>query len=99
MEKIVILPMKIKELLKKYADYKINDILNKRVTIKYISSYINKIFKSLESQSLYYANEHGKAKRRKQQEQASKWFRELNGITDEPAPFYNWLSDPPTVNR
>lgn len=80
-----------KELLKKYADYKINDILNKSVTIKYISSYIGKIFKSLETQSLYYANEQWKSKRRNQQEQASKLFREVNGIKDEPVPFYNWL--------
>ena len=80
-----------KELLERYASYKINDILKKGVTVKYISSYIGKLFKSLETQSLYDANEQWKAKRKKQQEQASKWFREMNGITDEPVPFYNWL--------
>lgn len=87
------------ELLKKYADFKIQDIIKKGVTVKYISSYINKLFRSLENQSLYYANGLDKEKRKKQQEQVSKWFREVNGITDEPAPFYNWLSDPPSVNR
>jgi hypothetical protein len=81
------------ELFKKYADFKINDILKKGVTIKYISSYVGKMFKSLETQSLYYANEQWTAKRKKQQEQASKWFKEMNGITDEPVPFYNWLEE------
>lgn len=80
-----------KELLEKYAYLKINDILNKGVTVKYISSYITKVFKSLENQSLYYANELDKAKRKNRQEQADKWFKEANGIVDEPAPFYNWL--------
>jgi hypothetical protein len=40
---------------------------------------------------LNYANELVREKRKKQQEQSSKWFREANGIVEEPAPFYNWL--------
>lgn len=80
-----------KELLKKYADYKINDILNKDVTVKYISSYISKLFKSLETQSLYYANNQIKAKKKQLQEQANAWYKEAMGITSEPVPFYNWL--------
>jgi DNA-binding Lrp family transcriptional regulator len=82
-----------KQLLEKYADYKINDLLKKNVTVKYISSYITKLFKSLENQSFNYANEQRKARRKKQQEQADKWYREANGIKDEPVPFYNWLND------
>lgn len=79
------------DLLKRFADLKIQDIIKKGVTVKYISSYINKLFKSLESQSLNYANELVREKRKKQQERASKWFKEANGIKEEPAPFYNWL--------
>jgi predicted ArsR family transcriptional regulator len=80
-----------KQLLEKYAKIKINDILKKGVTVKYISSYITKLFNSLENQSLYDANEVNKARRKKQQEQAHKWFNELNGTNEEPVPFYNWL--------
>jgi hypothetical protein len=80
-----------KELLKKYADHKINDILNKGVSVKYISSYIGKLFKSLEKRSLYEANREIKAKMKKQQEQASALFREAMGIMSEPVLFYNWL--------
>lgn len=80
-----------KELLEKYAHLKINDILKKGITVKYISSYITKVFKSLEKQSLYYANELDKARRKKRQEEADKLFKELYGIKDGPIPFFNWL--------
>jgi hypothetical protein len=81
-----------KQLLVKYANLKINDIMKKGVTVKYLSSYITKLFKSLENQSLYYANEQHKARRKKQQEQAEQWYKEANGIKDKPVPFYNWLN-------
>lgn len=79
-----------KELLKKYADLKINDILQKGVTVKYISSYIGKLFKSLETQSLYAANNQANAKRKQQKEQANQWYLESMGLTREKC-LYNWL--------
>lgn len=82
-----------RKLLEKYANFKINDMLKKGITVKYISSYIGKLFKSLENQSLYDANTLSKTRRKKQQKQADKWFKEANGIKDEPVPFYNWLED------
>jgi hypothetical protein len=74
--------------LRKYADYKINDLIEKGVTVKYLSSYVGKLFKSLEMQSLYYANRLDRERMEKRQEQAYKGYLE---VTRDKLPFYNWL--------
>lgn len=81
----------VKEKLQKYADYKINDILRKGVTVKYLSSYVGKMFKSLENQSLYYINNQQKKKKKQQKEENRAAVMLLNGINPSRLPFYNWL--------
>lgn len=78
--------------LKKYADYKIQDIAKKGITVKYISSYINKLFKSLEIQSLHAENNRIEAKKKELQQRASENYKKSLGIR-KPVPFYNWLEE------
>ena len=79
------------ELLKKYADYKINDLIKKGVTVKYCSAYINKIFKDLEKKALLFVNAKESAKRKKAEEEKRRLYEEVAG-SKEPLPFYNWLN-------
>lgn len=74
-----------------YVVNRVNDSIKQGIKIKYLSSYIDRIVRSLEWQSLYAENERQKAMRKRQQEENEKFRREYLGIKDKPAPFYNWL--------
>lgn len=78
--------------LRQFAEYKIQDIVKKGVTVKYVSSYIGKLFKSLEIQSLYDENNRIESKKKKLQEDAFNGFKEAIGMKQEGLPFYDWLN-------
>lgn len=75
--------------LMKYAEYKVQDIIEKGITVKYVSSYVGKLFKSLEMKSLYHANRLDRETAKQRQEQAYKGF--LEATRGNELPFYNWL--------
>ncbi|MGE8082138.1 DeoR family transcriptional regulator [Peribacillus loiseleuriae] len=65
---------------------RVNDAIKDGTTIQYISSYVNKVFKSLEQQALLEAHRQDKARREKRQEESR---NALNPRKD--VPFWNWL--------
>lgn len=81
----------IKEKIALYIENRVNDAIKKGTTIKYLSSYIDRAFRSLEKQALYDENIR-QAKQRKQfeREQAEQLHQTLN-IKREPVIYYNWL--------
>lgn len=70
-----------------YVANRVNDAIKKGSTIKYISSYVDRAFRSLERQALYAENNRQKAIRKRQQEE----IREYIGVKDPAPVFYNWL--------
>jgi hypothetical protein len=76
-----------------YVTNRVNDTMKKGTRIKYLSSYIDRVVRSLEWQSLYAENNRQKAIKKQQQEKNLKVIRELKGIKEEPIPFYNWLEN------
>jgi hypothetical protein len=75
-----------------YISNRVRDSINKGTTIKYLSSYINKMVSSLEHQAVYEENRRLATLRKQQQEENSKFIQGLLGIKKpETVPFYNWL--------
>lgn len=74
-----------------YVVNRVNDSINKGTRIKYLSSYIDRMVRSLEWQALYAENRRKQALKQQQQEESAKRFKELLGKKEEPIPFYNWL--------
>ena len=74
-----------------YVVNRVNDSIHKGTRIKYLSSYIDRMVRSLEWQALYAENRRQKAMRQQQQEKNAKVIREIVGITEKKVPFYNWL--------
>jgi DNA-binding Lrp family transcriptional regulator len=74
-----------------YVVNRVNDSINKGTRIKYLSSYIDRMVRSLEWQSLYAENRRQKAIRKQQQEENAKVIREIVGLKEQKVPFYNWL--------
>jgi DNA-binding Lrp family transcriptional regulator len=70
---------------------RVNDSINKGTRIKYLSSYIDRMVRSLEWQALYAENRRQKAIKKQQEEENAKIFRELFGQKEKELPFYNWL--------
>jgi HTH domain len=71
---------------------RVNDSIKKGTRIKYLSSYIDRMVRSLEWQALYAENRRQQAIKKQQQEENSKFIREWLGVKKpEPLPFYNWL--------
>jgi hypothetical protein len=63
---------------------RVQDAIKEGSTITYISSYIDRVFRSLEQKALYAENNRQKALRKKREDDARK-----NRIKD--VPFWNWL--------
>lgn len=75
-----------------YISTRVKDSINKGTTIKYLSSYINKIVNSLERQAIYAENKKIIAIRNQQQAKNAQFIQELLGVKKtEPVTFYNWL--------
>lgn len=70
---------------------RVNDSIKKGTRIKYLSSYIDRIVRSLEWQALYAENRRQQALRKQQQEENAKLIQEFGVMETEPVPFYNWL--------
>ncbi|MFE4430986.1 hypothetical protein ACFRH9_29140 [Peribacillus butanolivorans] len=65
---------------------RVQDAIKEGSTITYISSYVDRVFRSMESQALHMENNRQKALRKKREEEARKF---LNPIKD--VPLVNWL--------
>ena len=74
-----------------YVVNRINDSIKKGTRITYLSSYIDRMVRSLEWQSLYAENRRQKEIRKQQQEENAKVIREIVGLKEQKVPFYNWL--------
>jgi DNA-binding Lrp family transcriptional regulator len=74
-----------------YVVNRVNDSINKGTRIKYLSSYIDRMVRSLEWQALYAENRRQKAVKKQQQEENVKVIREILGLKKKEIPFYNWL--------
>lgn len=72
---------------------RVNDTIKKGTRVKYLSSYIDRVVRSLEWQAMYDENNRQKAIMKRQQEESLKVIREIKGIKREPIPFYNWLGE------
>jgi hypothetical protein len=65
---------------------RVNDAVKDGTTIKYLSSYVDRIFRSLEKQALYAENRRQVAMRKKRENEAHEFFNKPKEV-----PFYNWL--------
>lgn len=65
---------------------RVQDAIKEGSTITYISSYVDRVFRSMERQALHMENNRQKALRKKREEEARKF---LNPIKD--VPLVNWL--------
>jgi hypothetical protein len=65
---------------------RVQDAIKEGSTITYISSYVDRVFRSMERQALHMENNRQKALRKKREDEARKL---LNPIKD--VPFWNWL--------
>ncbi|MBT2734111.1 DeoR family transcriptional regulator [Bacillus sp. ISL-7] len=74
-----------------YVVNRVNDSINKGNRIKYLSSYIDRMVRSLEWQALYAENRRQKTIRKQQEEENAKVIREILGLKKKEIPFYNWL--------
>lgn len=63
-----------------YIYNRVQDAVNKGTTIKYLSSYINRVVTSLEKQALYAENMRQNAIKKKVQREQSQQIRELTGV-------------------
>lgn len=78
----------------KYIMYKIKDATkNKQIVIKYVSSYVGKILRSLEKQALYHENLKQRNYRKQLDEKVGESLRETLELSSERIPFYNWLEE------
>jgi transcriptional regulator len=69
-----------------YVFNRVNDAVKEGSTIKYISSYVDKVFRSLEQQALHAENNRLIAMRKKRENEAHEFFNKPKEV-----PFYNWL--------
>jgi hypothetical protein len=67
---------------------RVQDAIKEGSTITYISSYVDRVFRSMERQALHMENNRQKAARKKREEEARKF---LNPIKD--VPFWDWLEN------
>ncbi|WP_454216397.1 hypothetical protein, partial [Peribacillus sp. JNUCC 23] len=70
-----------------YVVNRVNDAMKDGSTIKFVSSYVDRVFRSLEQQALLEAHRHDNAIRKKREKES------LTYLTPKPkeVPFYNWL--------
>lgn len=75
-----------------YVVNRVNDSIKKGTRINYLSSYIDRIVRSLEWQALYAENRRQQALKKQQEAQNTKIIQDFFGIKKpETVPFYNWL--------
>lgn len=75
-----------------YVVNRVQDTVNKGITVKYLSSYINRVVSSLEKQAIYAENNRLNAKKKQIQEELSTNAMNILGIKKrKPVPLYNWL--------
>ena len=67
---------------------RVNDAIKDGTTIKFLSSYVDRIFRSLEKQALYAENMCFLAKRKQREKEAREFFNKPKEV-----PFYNWLEE------
>ncbi|PJN91478.1 hypothetical protein [Bacillus sp. mrc49] len=72
-----------------YVFNRVNDAIKKGTTVKYISSYVDRVFRDLETKALVAANAQ-RARERKQREAAARTYFEP---AKKVVPFYNWLEN------
>ena len=65
---------------------RVTDAIKEGSTITYISSYVDKVIRSMERQALHMENNRQKALRKKREKEAREF---LNPVIE--VPFYNWL--------
>lgn len=65
---------------------RVTDAIKEGSTITYLSSYVDRVFRSLERQALHMENNRQKAMRKKREEEARKCLNPVKNV-----PFYNWL--------
>jgi DNA-binding Lrp family transcriptional regulator len=71
---------------------RVNDSIKKGTRINYLSSYIDRVVRSLEWKALYAENRRQQALRKQQQAENDQFIQERLGVKkSEPLPFYNWL--------
>ena len=69
-----------------YLSNRINDAIKDGSTIKYMSSYVDRMVRSLETQALYAENRRQAAIIKKREEESRKLLSPIKNV-----PFYNWL--------
>lgn len=74
-----------------YVVHRVNDSIRQGTKIDYLSSYVNRVVRSLENQALYAENARQQAKRKALQEENSRIAMELLGVKATEPIFYNWL--------
>lgn len=81
-----------------YIHNRVHDSIKQGTKIEYLSSYIDRIFRSLERKAIYAENMRV-MKLQEQREEESRRLAEELGITKKlDAPFYNWLETKNTSN-
>ncbi|MBA9029398.1 HTH domain-containing protein [Peribacillus huizhouensis] len=68
---------------------RVNDAIKDGTTIKFLSSYVDRIFRSLEKQAIYAENIRLVAKKKQHEKEAYEFFYKPKEV-----PFYNWLEEP-----
>lgn len=72
---------------------RVQDSVNKGTKIKFLSSYIDHVVRSLENQAMYWENARDIARRKKHQEKNSNMIQDLLGIQPNKSAIYNWLKN------
>ncbi|TKH02734.1 hypothetical protein FC682_20935 [Peribacillus simplex] len=67
---------------------RVQDAIKEGSTITYISSYVDRVFRSMESQALHMENNRQKAKRKKREDQARAFLNPIKEV-----PLWNWLEN------
>lgn len=65
---------------------RVKDPIKEGSTITYISSFVDRVFRSLEQKALYAEYNRHKALRKKREEEAREFLNPVKEV-----PFYNWL--------
>jgi hypothetical protein len=77
-----------------YVINRVQDSIKKGTRIKYLSSYIDRIVRSLENQAIHHENMRQMKARKKNHEEIRQQLIELGLIpASRPVPFYNWLDE------
>lgn len=74
----------------RYVSNRINDVIKQGTTVKYLSSYVDRIVRSLEQQAIFEANKREQAKIRQRKAKAEEFAIKMNKFSNQPVK-YNWL--------